>query len=162
MLLKVWLRQRGMEQRHGHPDGFVLAMAMVGLLERRILARSMSSYQLLRVTLQYLGAAPNPHAARVHADVCACPPRLTGSRRTCGARDARVAGTLEADKDMIVFNGKPDEVRPGAAMSHVGFRARGAPGLTSACCLHTPRRDHGAARICCGRFGTATTLCCWM
>ena len=56
-LFKVWLRQRDMSQRSGHPDGFVLAMTMAALLERRVLARSMSSYQIFRVTLQYLSAS---------------------------------------------------------------------------------------------------------
>jgi len=54
-LFKVWLRQRGFTQESGHPDGFVLAMAMAALLEQRVLARAMSSYQVFRVTLQYLG-----------------------------------------------------------------------------------------------------------
>jgi hypothetical protein len=54
-LLKVWVRQRGLAQAHGHPDGFVLTMILVALLERRVISRAMSSYQLFRVSLQYLG-----------------------------------------------------------------------------------------------------------
>jgi len=55
VLGKIWLQQRNMSQQEGHVDGFVLGMLMIHLFQTRKLNRQMSSYQILRVFMQFIG-----------------------------------------------------------------------------------------------------------
>ena len=52
---KVWLQQRGMSQEAGHVDGFLLSMLLVHLVQQRKVNRQMSSYQILRILMQFIG-----------------------------------------------------------------------------------------------------------
>jgi U3 small nucleolar RNA-associated protein 22 len=58
MLGKVWLQQREMSQAAGHIDGFLLSMLLVYLFQQRKINRQMSSYQILRVFMQFIGSPP--------------------------------------------------------------------------------------------------------
>jgi len=54
-LCKIWLYQRDMQQSQGQVDGFLMTMIMIALIQLRRLNIQMSSYQLFKATLQYLG-----------------------------------------------------------------------------------------------------------
>ena len=71
VMFKVWLRQRDLPTG-GSFNGFLSSMLMVYLIKQRQLNTQMSSYQLFRVTLGYLGSGailkgislaeePSPH-----------------------------------------------------------------------------------------------------
>lgn len=53
LLFKVWLRQRNLDEDQGI-NGFLISMLMLYLIKNRQLNLQMSSYQLFRVTLNYL------------------------------------------------------------------------------------------------------------
>ncbi|XP_014661401.1 PREDICTED: nucleolar protein 6-like [Priapulus caudatus] len=54
LLLKVWLRQRDLDQARAGFTGFIMSMFGVHLLAQRKINRSMNSYQVLRVLLTAL------------------------------------------------------------------------------------------------------------
>lgn len=62
LLLKVWLRQRGSGSDFcpGTPNGFHLSSLAAALWQRGVLTAHMTSYQALRVMLQWIGAPPRP------------------------------------------------------------------------------------------------------
>ena len=59
ILLKVWLRQR-FEGQSNSPTGFQLSLLLLHLLATRKISLQMSSYHMLRVTLNYLRATDLP------------------------------------------------------------------------------------------------------
>ncbi|CAB3380089.1 Hypothetical predicted protein [Cloeon dipterum] len=54
MLLKVWLRQRGLDQGYGAFSGYIMGMYVAYLLKRKKLNNAMSSYQVIRNTWNQL------------------------------------------------------------------------------------------------------------
>jgi U3 small nucleolar RNA-associated protein 22 len=55
LLLKVWLRQRGMTSSSSHTfSGFLISMLLVHLLSIRKVSKQMSSYQVFRLLLEFL------------------------------------------------------------------------------------------------------------
>eukprot|EP00112_Aurelia_sp_Birch-Aquarium-sp1_P004342 Seg149.9 transcript_id=Seg149.9/GoldUCD/mRNA.D3Y31 product="Nucleolar protein 6" protein_id=Seg149.9/GoldUCD/D3Y31 len=53
-LMKVWLHQRGLSEGDSCFNGFQMSMLMAYLLRKKKISSHMSSYQIFRVTLQYL------------------------------------------------------------------------------------------------------------
>nr|XP_039272633.1 nucleolar protein 6-like [Styela clava] len=56
-LLKVWLRQRELDQGTGCFNGFIISMLAAYLLEKRRINKMMSSYQVVRNVFQYLSTS---------------------------------------------------------------------------------------------------------
>ena len=54
---QVWLRQRGFSTASDGLNGFVMTMILVHLIQQRKANSQMSSYQLLRATLEFLRTA---------------------------------------------------------------------------------------------------------
>ncbi|XP_059490211.1 nucleolar protein 6 [Neocloeon triangulifer] len=54
MLLKVWLKQRGLDQGFGAFSGYIISMYIAHLLKTRKLSAVMSSYQVVRNAWNYL------------------------------------------------------------------------------------------------------------
>ncbi|XP_078367178.1 nucleolar protein 6-like isoform X2 [Oculina patagonica] len=55
-LIKVWLHQRELDQGQGRCSGFLVSMFISHLLSVKKINKHMSSYQILRVFLQFLGS----------------------------------------------------------------------------------------------------------
>ncbi len=55
MLLKVWLRQRGFGVKTDSFNGFMMSFLVSHLLKTKIVNKFMSSYQIFRMTLQFIG-----------------------------------------------------------------------------------------------------------
>ncbi|XP_065909651.1 nucleolar protein 6-like [Dysidea avara] len=56
MLFKVWLRQRELLKGYGCFNGFMVSMLIVYLLHNRKVHKLMTSYQILRITLEHLAS----------------------------------------------------------------------------------------------------------
>lgn len=55
ILFKVWLRQRNMTERDTHINGFLMSMLLSYLINERKIAIEMSSYQIMKLVLQWIG-----------------------------------------------------------------------------------------------------------
>lgn len=55
-ILKVWLRQRQLDQGYGSLNGFVVSMLVAYLLSRNKINKVMNGHQILRNTLQFLAS----------------------------------------------------------------------------------------------------------
>jgi U3 small nucleolar RNA-associated protein 22 len=58
MMLKVWLKQRGLGEGHGAFSGYIMTMYVAHLVKARKLSAVMSSYQVVRNTWHNLGEDP--------------------------------------------------------------------------------------------------------
>ena len=76
VLLKIWLRQRGLDVGHSGFTGYMLSMFIVYLLQTRKIFLSMSSYQIVRCTWNHLGIS-NWHKNGI--TLCNIAPPLAGT-----------------------------------------------------------------------------------
>ena len=54
LLLKVWLRQRNFHKANDSINGFLLSMLICHLFNSKLVTKHMSSYQMIKVTLQFI------------------------------------------------------------------------------------------------------------
>lgn len=55
ILLKIWLKQRGLSSGYGGFNGYVLSMFVVYLMKKDLITLTMTSYQIIRQVWIYLG-----------------------------------------------------------------------------------------------------------
>ncbi|EGD83074.1 hypothetical protein PTSG_03712 [Salpingoeca rosetta] len=80
LLLKTWLRQRGMNSRtFGVMNGFTATMLLIHLIQQRQVPREASAYQMVRKTMAVIASSKwneEPLAMKHYIDVGAVPPPI--------------------------------------------------------------------------------------